>query len=189
MKGAPKVEEMLAAITNEEKRVTDENARLQKVLQIQNALIEKERNILVDVAKTSQELYEIEKKRAELKSKLSSHKTQLLVAASEAQEAMSVIQTTLADGPDSPAISETQSGKFALKIVEAINQNIFQLTEACLKSDSLSVDAGKLHEAINDVNSLIQKVIDADLATETQDDTIRRNSFVISNLVNSQPQE
>ncbi|EAY08211.1 hypothetical protein TVAG_308170 [Trichomonas vaginalis G3] len=183
----PNFSEMIASINAEEKRLTDENTQLKKILQIQDTLIEKQRKLLQEVSQTSNELLEVENKRKEIKEKLSSQKTELLVTSSSAQQVSTIIQNTLASGQGSPEISETQSGKFALKLIEAISRSIYQITEDCIKSETLSVSADRIHAAINDADTVIQKIIDAGLATESQEDTIRRNSYTIYSLV--QPQE
>lgn len=184
----PKMDEMIQRINENEKKVTEENAVLTKVSQYQQELIERQRQLLKDVAQTNAELLAIEQKRAELKSKLSSQKTALLVAASEAQETSSIIRSVLENAPDTP-MSSTKSSQMTLKIVDAISQSIFQLTESCIESQNLSIDSSKLQGTIADVNNLIQKVMDAGLAQESSEDTIRRQSYLISALVQTKDQE
>lgn len=184
----PKMDEMIQRINENEKKVTEKNAVLTKVSQYQQELIERQRQLLKDVAQTNAELLAIEQKRAELKSKLSSQKTALLVAASEAQETSSIIRSVLENAPDTP-MSSTKSGQMTLKIVDAISQSISQLTESCIESQNLSIDSSKLQGTIADVNNLIQKVMDAGLAQESSEDTIRRQSYLISALVQTKDQE
>ena len=62
---------------------TDEQKQLQEIANFQKKTSDDQRKILTSIAHTRKELAEIEKKRYELKEKRSSHKTQLLVSASD----------------------------------------------------------------------------------------------------------
>ena len=183
------INQMVQAIQQQQELVIAENKRLNQILSIQKALIEKQRKYLIDVATTAKELLETEKQRMELKSKLASQKTALLVAASEAQETTALVGEVLQQDSGSPEIGATESGRIAAKVVDAVAAQVTQLTDECLGSDVLSVPPAAIQETISAINQLLQKVIDAGLATESPEDTIRRQSYAISSLVSSTEEE
>lgn len=188
--GLPDVSSMISAIANNEKLVVEENSRLKQIYAIQEALMEKQRKALKEVAQTSAELLEVEKKRAELKEKLASQKTQLLTSSAEAQEVSSIIEEILNNSPQPTPIAETNSGNIALKIVETVAKHVSELTDACIKDKTLCAPASNLQDIIMVTSQLIQKVADADLIKESSQDVINRQSYVISSLVQaSQEQE
>ena len=180
---------IIQAVQQQQEVATDENKRLHQILAIQKTLMEKQRKYLLDIATTTKELLEVELKRKALKEKLASQKTALLIAASEAQETQNIVGEVIQAAPDAPPISSTESGQFAAKIVDAISSQVFEMTEQCLKSQDLSISSTDIQSAIISINQLIQKVIDAGIATESPEDTIRRQSYAISSLVSTPEEE
>lgn len=187
--GVPDVSNMIQAIADNEKAVKAENNRLKQIYAIQESVMEKQRQLLKEVAKTSAELLEVERKRAELKEKLASQKTSLLTASAEAQEVSSIIEEILVNAPPPLEMSKTPSGNLALKVIETVGQNISEITNMCINSQNLSVPADHLNQAVVTLNELIQKLVDANVAIESPEDTINRQSFVISSLVRATQEE
>ena len=171
--GLPNINSIIQAVQKQQDLAQDENKRLQQILAIQQSLVEKQRKYLVDIAETTKELLEVEKKRNELKAILSTQKSGLLIAASEAQEASTLVGEVLQAAPDAPPVSATESGQFAAKIVDAVSSEIFQLTEKCLKSEDLSISNNDIQGSIIAINQLVQKLIDAVIAIESPEDSIR----------------
>lgn len=167
----------------------EENERVKQLVALQDALIRKQRSILKEVAKTSTELLEVELQRNKLKQKLASQKSQLLVSASESAETNSIIDETLNGSDIVPSISNSSSGSAALKAVELIQKCIFTTTEACLKTDDFTAPPESLQSLVSNVNQIIQRTVEAGLAKESSEDTVRRQSFVISSLIGPTPED
>ena len=174
---------MIQQIKEQEQIVTQENRRLKQLIAIQDALIKKQREGLLEVAKTASELAAIEQERTKLRNKLNSQKTKLLVSAAETSDASSLIENTLAQSGPTEAISSGATGAATLKAIEVIQSQLFSLTEACLKNQDLSVPPEAVSDLISNVNEVIQKTIDNGIAKESAEDTIRRQNFVITSLV------
>ncbi|OHS95938.1 hypothetical protein TRFO_37932 [Tritrichomonas foetus] len=195
MKGAATQDPMaginaaIAQIKETETMAREENAHIKQLIAIQDALIQKQRQILLDVAKTSSELLAVEIQRSQLKQKLGSQKSKLLVSSSESSEVNSLIEQTLSQPDSQPPISSGASGAAALKAIELIQQNLFAVTESCLKTEDLSAPAESLQSLIIDVNEIIQQTLKSGVAKETTEDTVRRQSFVISALVPPPPED
>ena len=183
------IPEMIKAIQEQENITKEENQRLQKLLQVQEQLIEKQRNSLKEVAETSLELLKVEEKRKELKQKLHTQKTKLLVSSSEGSEVSSIIGEVISQQPAPTAMSKTPSGTTALKVIELIQKQIFGLTESCLQSKELSVQPEILRETVVKVNEVIDSVVNSGNVKESSEDKIRRQSFVITALVQQTDQE
>ena len=182
------IAEMIQAVQEQDKVVREENSRLNKLLEVQDQLIEKQRILLKEVAETSSELYEILEKMKELKQKLFDQKKMLLVDSSESSQASSIIDEVVSQQTPPPSIANSPSGNLALKAVEIVGKQIFDLTESCLKSNELSVPAESIRELLAKVNDVIEASIRSGNATESEEDQIRRQSFIISALV-PQPEE
>ena len=174
-------------ISQQKKLAEEENRRIQKLVEIQDTLIEKQRQTLQEISNTSQELKEIEAKRSALKEQLSSQKTKLLCAASESSDLTSLIEQTVTF--DDLAVSNGASGQAALKCIEEIQKAVFSLTNSCLEDDNLSIPGEQMNEVILTVNDIIQTAIQSGTVKESTEDTVRRQSFVISSLVPPQPTE
>lgn len=174
---------MIQQIAQQEKAVQLENKRLTQLMSIQDALIQKQRGILADVAKTAQELREVEEKRAKLRAALTMQKTQLLVGASESQDASTLIEETLMQSESDTPISTGTSGKATLKAIDAIQAKMMALTQECLQGQDLSIPSDQLQQFIGDVSDLLQKLVDGGLVTESPEDTIRRQSYIIASMV------
>lgn len=175
-------------IKEQEQFVTQENRKLKQLIAIQDALIKKQREGLLEVAKTAAELSAVEQERAKLRKKLNSQKTKLLVAAAESTDASSIIEQTLSESTPSESIANGATGTTTLKAIEFIQSGLFALTESCLKSQDLSVPPEAVNALISNVNDVIQNAIDSGVAKESPEDTIRRQSFVITSLV-PEPEE
>ena len=96
MSAAPKdpmagITAVIKQIKETETVAREENDHVKQLISIQDSLIEKQRKLLVEVAKQSAELLAVEEKRNSLKEQLCSQKTKLLVSASEGSEGSSII--------------------------------------------------------------------------------------------------
>lgn len=169
----------------QEKAVTEENRRLKMLSSIQNSLVSKQRETIMEVAKTSQELQEVEKKRLALKKKLSDLKTKTLIASSETAEVTKIIEKVV---DTEPSIVTGAKGSDALKAIEAIQSLIFNVTEKCLKAEDLSADGDALSDLVAGVSEVIESTISTGSAKEQSEDTIRRQGYVISTMI-PQPEE
>lgn len=178
---------IIQQIQQQKKYAEEEYQRTKQLTLIQDELIKKQRDTLLQIQQTSNELQQVEEKRDALKQKLASQKSKLLVAASESSDLTNLINDTIA--LDSPQIANTSSGATALKTIEAIQSNVFALTEECMKSENFTVSADGVDQLIVTVNKLIQDAIKDGSVKESTEDTIRRQSFVISSLVSPQPEE
>ena len=172
----------------QQKRLAEEDyQRTKQLSSIQDELIKKQRETLLQIQQTSNELQQIEEKRDALKQKLASQKSKLLVAASESSDLTNLINDTIAQ--DNPQIANTSSGASALKAIESIQSNVFSLTEECLKSENFIVSNDGMNQIIINVNKIIQDAIKDGSVKETTEDTIRRQSFIISSSVSPQPED
>lgn len=178
---------IIQQIQQQKKLAEEEYQRTKQLTEIQDELIKKQRDTLLQIAQTSNELQQVEEKRDSLKQKLSSQKSKLLVAASESSDLTNLINDTIA--LDNPQIANTSSGTTALKTIEAIQSNVFALTEECMKSENFTVSNDGMDQLIVTVNKLIQDAIKGGSVKESTEDTIRRQSFVISSLVSPQPED
>ena len=85
MSAAPKdpmagITAVIKQIKETETVAREENEHVKQLISIQDSLIEKQRKLLVEVAKQSAELLAVEEKRNSLKEQLCSQKTKLLVS-------------------------------------------------------------------------------------------------------------
>lgn len=183
------ISSFIQQIKETEVAVREENERIKQLVAIQDALIQKQRNILIEVAKTSSELLEVETQRNKLKQTLSSQKSKLLISAGESSETNSIVEQTLSDPSSIPSVSNTESGAAALKAIELIQKTLFAVTEEALKSEDLSAPSDSVQTLVASVNDIIQRTIKLGHAKETAEDTVRRQSFVISSLVGPSPDE
>ena len=183
------ISSFIQQIKETEAAVREENDRIKQLVAIQEALIQKQRNLLIEVAKTSSELLEVETQRTKLKQNLTSQKSKLLISAGESSETNSIVEQTLSDPSSIPSVSNTEAGAAALKAVELIQKSLFAVTEEALKSEDLSVPSDSLQTLVSSVNDIIQRTIKLGHAKETAEDTVRRQSFVISSLVGPSPEE
>jgi myosin heavy subunit len=170
----------------EETAVLQENERLKKLLTLQEELIKKQRAALLEVTKTAAELAEIEKQRTLLKSRLASQKSQLLVSASEAAQVSSLIDKIIEDSSP-PPLSAGKTGELTLSAIEKIQAQTFAVTEQCMKDPNMSVPIDVANQLIFAVNDVVEAVIRSGAAEEPPEDTIKRQSYLISALV--PPQE
>ncbi|OHT05495.1 hypothetical protein TRFO_26767 [Tritrichomonas foetus] len=175
---------VISQINQQKEIAEEENHRYKQLLSIQDALIDKQRAALAEIAKTSQELQAVEEKRNQLKNQLSSQKSKLLIAASESSDLQTLIEQTVGADNSSPMTTSP----VALKCVEDIQKAVFSLTEAALKEDNLSIPAENMSDVILTVSEIIQNAISSGAAKETTEDTVRRQSFVISSLVPPPPE-
>ena len=182
-KSASDAASILKQIAQHEQVVQLENKRLKQLLSIQDALIEKQRSVLCDVAAKAQELRKLEDEREKLRNKLNQQKTQLLVAGSESQDVSELIETVLGEDSVVPEVSESPAGENTLKVIEQIQASVFELTQACLNSPDLSVSPDQVTALITDVNNMIDEAVNNGLAKESPEDTIRRQSFVITSMI------
>ena len=194
MSAAPKdpmagITAVIKQIKETETVAREENEHVKQLISIQDSLIEKQRKLLVEVAKQSAELLAVEEKRNSLKEQLCSQKTKLLVSASEGSEGSSIIDLTLNQPDMTPAIANSASGRAALKAIEQIQQSLFTITDSCLKTENLTVSQDAIQALILETNEVIQQVLQTGAAKETSEDTVRRQSFVIAALVPQQPTE
>lgn len=182
----------LAAIIQQTKQqeqmALEENKRLKVLVSIQDALVGKERSILVEVAKTSTELQEVEKKRAELKAKLAGQKTQMLITVAESTEVSRVVERVVS-ATDQPSIASSNAGSMALKAIEGIQSSIFGLVSKCLESETISVDGDSLNELVVDVSEVVEAVVQNGGAEEKLEDTIRRQGYVLAAMVPGQEED
>ena len=178
---------IIQQIQQQKKLAEEDYQRTKQLTMIQDELIKKQRETLLQIQQTTNELEQVEEKRDNLKQKLASQKSRLLVAASESSDLTNLINDTIA--LDNPQIANTSSGAAALKAIEAIQTNVFSLTEECMKSENFTVSADGMDQLIVTVNKLIQDAIKDGAVKESTEDTIRRQSFVISSLVSPQPED
>jgi myosin heavy subunit len=171
----------------QEASVTEENSRLKTLAKLQDDLIQKQRSALLEVAHTSAELAEVEKQRTILKARLAAQKTKLLVAASEAAQASSIIEKVIEASSPSP-IASSQSGAVALSAIEKIQSELFGVTDQCMKAQNLSVSPEIAGELVCSVNDIIEEAIRTGAVDESPEDTVKRQSYVISALI-PQPEE
>jgi hypothetical protein len=170
----------------QETAVTQENSRLKTLVKLQEELIKKQRAALLEVAKTSAELAEVEKQRSLLKSRLAAQKSALLIAASEGAQVSSVIDKVIEGANPSP-ISARQSGAVALAAIEKIQAELFAVTDQCMKAQNLAVSAEIAGELICSVNDIVEEAIRSGAVEESPEDTVKRQAYVISALI--PPQE
>ena len=178
---------IIQQIQQQKKLAEEDYQRTKQLTMIQDELIKKQRETLLQIQQTTNELEQVEEKRDNLKQKLASQKSRLLVAASESSDLTNLINDTIA--LDNPQIANTSSGAAALKAIEAIQTNVFSLTEECMKSENFTVPTDGMDQLIVTVNKLIQDAIKDGAVKESTEDTIRRQSFVISSLVSPQPED
>lgn len=165
----------------QEKAIAEENRRLKMLSSIQDSLINKQRESIMEVAKTGQELQEIEKKRLALKKKLSDLKTKTLIASSETAEVTKIVEQ-IVNAEQSP-ISSGEKGSEALKAIETIQSIMFGVTEKCLKAEDLSADSDSLCDLVSGISDVIESLVSSGNAKEDAEDTIRRQGYVISTMV------
>lgn len=183
--GAANLNAFLKDISEREKRAIEQNRKLKLINERQDKIIEKQRSLLKEVAKANVELIEVEKKRDEIKKKLASLKTQLLVTSSEAQELSSATSQILEQTPERTPISDIEQHKITLLTVDFISEKIVELSRSCANSKNHSVPTAQLQEKLIAVNKLFQKIIDEGYATESSQETIERQGYVISALVST----
>ncbi|KAK8845003.1 hypothetical protein M9Y10_021178 [Tritrichomonas musculus] len=181
------ISSIIQQIQQQKKLVEEDYQRTKQLVSIQDELIKKQRDTLLQIQQTSNELQQVEEKRDSLKQQLATQKSKLLVAASESTDLTNLINDTIAQ--DNPQIANTSSGSAALKAIESIQNSVFSLTEECMKSENFTVSADGMDQLIVNVNKLIQDAIKDGSVKETTEDTIRRQSFVISSLVSPQPED
>jgi hypothetical protein len=141
-------------------------------------LISRHREGLLEVARLSSELAEIEKRRAVLKGALASQKSRLLITAAETADVSRLIGQALeAEGEAAPA------GSAALQPIEKIQAAVFALTEKCLSSQNLTVAQEDADALVCTVSEVLEEAVKAGAAQEAPEDTIRRQSYVISALL------
>jgi myosin heavy subunit len=180
------LQDVIQRAKEEEATVQEENKRLKQILELQDQLIKKQRAVLLEVAKTSAELAEVEKQRAVLKAKLASQKSVLLVSASETAQVSSIIEKVIeASAP--PPLSAGKSGEVTLNAIEKIQAQVFAVTETCMKDPNMSVSIDIANQLIFAVNDVLEAAIQSGAAEEPPEDTIKRQSYLISALV--PPQE
>ncbi|KAH0793462.1 hypothetical protein GPJ56_002509 [Histomonas meleagridis] len=177
------INNMILALKEKEKQVNMENSRLKQLSQIQDALIDKQREILLEVVKTSKELIEVEQRRKEIKEMIEKQKHDLLISSAKAKNINSIIDKAIGDADHQAQVADGPTGIATLKIIEQIQNSLFTLTESCLDSQDLSVPEDKMKNLVSSVNEIIQNAIDSGFAKESPDDTIRRQSFIISSMV------
>lgn len=165
----------------QEKAIAEENRRLKMLSSIQDSLINKQRESIMEVAKTGQELQEIEKKRLALKKKLSDLKTKTLIASSETAEMTQIVEQIV--NADQAPISSGEKGSEALKAIETIQSIMFGVTEKCLKAEDLSADSDSLSDLVSGISDVIESLVSSGNAKEDAEDTIRRQGYVISTMV------
>ena len=173
---------LLQQISQQEKLVQLENKRLNQLMTIQDALIQKQRASLQEVSATATSLRAVEAQRAKLRAQLSLQKSKLLVSASESKDASSLIDETLAQGDIPPLLSTGAAGVAALKVVETLQANMMAMLQDCIKSPTLSVPSERVMEVILDINEVLQKLVDAGIVKESPENTIRRQAYVIQGL-------
>jgi hypothetical protein len=175
----PSIASLVAQTREAEASATEGHETLTALLAKSDDLIARHREGLLEVARLSAELAEIEKRRAVLKSALASQKVKLLIISAETAEVSQLIERAVQPGDQAP-ISAGLSGTIALESVEKIQAAVFALTEKCLGSDRLTVareDAGAL---ICTVSDIVEEAVNAGGAQEAPEDTIRRLSGVIA---------
>jgi hypothetical protein len=181
-RGPSSITSLVAQVKESETAATEAHDLLAALVTRSDELIARHREGLLEVARLSAELAEIEKRRAVLKSALASQKSKLLITAAETAEVSQLIEQAVEAGEQAP-IASGASGNVALQSIEKIQAAVFALTEKCLSSQNLTVaqeDADALICAVSDV---VEEAVKAGGALEAPEDTIRRQSFVISALV------
>ncbi|KAH0792493.1 hypothetical protein GPJ56_003670 [Histomonas meleagridis] len=179
---------ILKEIREEEQVVTEENLYLKKLEQIQNSLLNSQREQLTQVAKLSSELAEVEDKRKALQEQLLSQKAKLLISASESADASGIIEHALQNSEQTP-IGSQKIGEKTLSFIEIIQKSVFKITESCLKSDDLTASESDLKGLILKLNDLISNAVETGEIKEAPEDTARRQSYVISTLYSHEDDE
>lgn len=172
---------IIQQIHEQKEAAEEEFRRVKQISLIQDELIQKQRQTLTEIAETSFELEKVEQQRSALKQKLASQKSQLLVAASESSDLYSLINEAIDSEP--PLIASSSAGSAALKAIEEIQKDVFALTETCLQSSDFTIPQDSLTDVILSANNLIRTIVQNGNATESSEDTIRRQSFLISSLI------
>jgi hypothetical protein len=185
---APSSIASLVAQTREaESAAAETHDLLSSLIAKSDELISRQREGLLEVARLSAELAEIEKRRAVLKSALASQKSKLLITAAETAEVNQLIEQAVEAGGQAPVASGA-SGNVALQSIEKIQAAVFALTEKCLSSQTLTVGQEDADALICTVSDVLEEAVKAGGAQEAPEDTIRRQSYVISALL-PQPDE
>jgi hypothetical protein len=178
---------MIAQAREQETAALEENERLKSLVALADSLIAKQRDALTDVARLCTELSAVEAQRSALKNRLASQKSTLLVAASEVAGVTVAVDQSLEGAAEAP-ISAGPAGAAALEAIEKIQAAVFAVTQSCLQSDKFTVQVGEANALVCTVSDIIDDVVKKGAAVEDTEDTVRRQSYIISAFV-SQPEE
>jgi len=175
--GIPDLSAIIEQTKEQEKATEDDHHRLKELATIQEALLAKERQTLLDIARAASELREVEKARAGLKGKLATQKTALLVGASDIALLSAEIEKVLSsDGePGTPGVA----GAAALKAVEAIWGLLYGVTNDCLESQEMVAAAGTMSDAVTAIVGVLDEAVTKGDVIEKPEDTIRRQGLVL----------
>jgi hypothetical protein len=172
----------IAQVKQQQEAFLQENKRLKALISVQNTLVEKHRQALAEVAKTSAELAAIEKQRIQLKQKLSAQKSKLLVGASEAAEMAAIVERSL-ERNGVPAIANSEAGSVALNAITKIQAALAQVVQASLKSEDLSVSSDDMTALICNVSDILESATKTGAVSESLEDQVKRQALVISSLL------
>lgn len=169
-------------LAQQEKLLKTEGERMQQLLALQEQQTKEQQALLLEVSNTSQQLVEIEKKRAALISKLKSYKTQLLVASADISKIQAAINDIVHEHVDeSSGGSAAQSS--TLNIIEKIQDGVYTVTHKCVQGESLTAPPEAMAQLVLEANTAIEDGIKSGAIEELPEDTIKRQNVIIDTLV------
>jgi chromosome segregation ATPase len=178
------IDSIIAQLKEAESAATEGTDALSSLLARSDALISRHRDGLLEVARLSAELAEIEKRRSVLKAALASQKTKILVTAAETAEVNRLIEAAIDSGGQEP-IASGASGAAALQAIEKIQAAVFTLTEKCMQSEKLSLGPEDADALVCTVSDVIEEAVKNGSVVEAPEDTVRRQGHVIAALSRS----
>jgi multidrug efflux pump subunit AcrA (membrane-fusion protein) len=173
---------IIAQSKKQEENLTQENKRLKSILAGQDALIQKHREGLLEAAKASSELSDLEKQRANIKRKLAGQKSKLLVASSESSEVATIVEKSM-DGDTTFPISNMKAGSVALAFIDKIEPEISALVAQCVESENLSIGDEELNRVIFSVSEALESAVNTGEIIEAPEDQVKRQALVIKSLM------
>jgi hypothetical protein len=176
------VASFVTQVKEAETAATETHEVLASILAKSEDLISRQRESLLEVARLSSELAEIEKRRSVLKAALASKKAKLLIGAAETSEVIQSFEQAVESGGQS-SVASSSAGTVALQAIEKIQAAVFGLTEKALRNDNLQADSDDANALISTVNDVIEEAIKSGGIIEAPADTVRRQSYVISALL------
>lgn len=172
---------LMAQVKASEAQAQEENQKLKQLLSIQETLMQKQREALLNVAELSSQLMEVDKQRKALQEELLTQRTQLLLDSAESKRLSATIEEVLSDA--NIPVSDPETSQVILQSIEDIQKGVFTVTESSLQQEDLKVKPEEVKTLVKNINTIIESAIQSGTIKEDPEDTVRRQGYVIDTLI------